>query len=393
MNFDLDVADERAAANPAERRPVADQEGGGRHAPRGLSVNPRWPPGSAPAAKRSSRPRTIDLAARRGLPERRRSSAKSGRKPAHRTTIEGSIFLAAPRTNPFGTLLALYIVAKAPDAGSMVKLAGKVEPNPVTGQLTTTFENNPQLPFSHFNVHFREGQQAPLVSPPACGTYTTRGDTAPWSEPRATLPASLARSRSPAGSAAGRARAAARRRSHRRCSAGTVNNNAGGVQPVRPPHHAQRRRTGDHRASPRAAAGLDARICPGSRSVPTRRSRWRKKTGAQEEAEPSCPAASQIGHTLVGAGVGASLAYGPRARSISRARTTVRRSRSSRSPRRRSARSTSGRSSCAWRWRSTPYRAMSRVDAAASEPIPHIIDGIVIHVRDIRVYIDRPAFT
>ena len=32
------------------------------------------------------------------------------------------------------------------------------------------------------------------------------------------------------------------------------------------------------------------------------------------------------------------------------------------------------------------------VDAKASDPIPHIIDGIVIHVRDIRVYIDRPEF-
>ena len=32
------------------------------------------------------------------------------------------------------------------------------------------------------------------------------------------------------------------------------------------------------------------------------------------------------------------------------------------------------------------------VNAKASDPIPHIIDGIVIHVRDIRVYIDRPNF-
>jgi hypothetical protein len=32
------------------------------------------------------------------------------------------------------------------------------------------------------------------------------------------------------------------------------------------------------------------------------------------------------------------------------------------------------------------------VDAKASDPIPHIIDGIVIHVRDIRVYIDRSQF-
>ena len=49
-----------------------------------------------------------------------------------------------------------------------------------------------------------------------------------------------------------------------------------------------------------------------SRSAPKRRSSSRgRKTGAQEEADPSCPAASEIGHTLVGAGVGSVLAYTP----------------------------------------------------------------------------------
>ena len=37
-----------------------------------------------------------------------------------------------------------------------------------------------------------------------------------------------------------------------------------------------------------------------------------------------------------------------------------------------------------------PYTAQVSVDPSASEPIPTIIDGIVTHVRDIRVYIDRP---
>ena len=83
-----------------------------------------------------------------------------------------SIYIAQPYENPFGSLVALYVVAKNPETGLLVKLAGKVTPNPVTGQLTTIFENNPQLPFSHFDFHFREGQQAPLISPPVCGTYT-----------------------------------------------------------------------------------------------------------------------------------------------------------------------------------------------------------------------------
>jgi hypothetical protein len=40
-----------------------------------------------------------------------------------------------------------------------------------------------------------------------------------------------------------------------------------------------------------------------------------------------------------------------------------------------------------------PETAVVTVDAKASDPIPHIIDGIVVHVRDIRVYIDRPSYT
>ena len=39
-----------------------------------------------------------------------------------------------------------------------------------------------------------------------------------------------------------------------------------------------------------------------------------------------------------------------------------------------------------------PYTAQVSVDPTASEPIPTIIKGIVTHVRDIRVHIDRPNF-
>jgi hypothetical protein len=40
-----------------------------------------------------------------------------------------------------------------------------------------------------------------------------------------------------------------------------------------------------------------------------------------------------------------------------------------------------------------PQSARLSIDSAASDKIPHIIDGIPLHLRDIRVYIDRPNFT
>jgi hypothetical protein len=37
--------------------------------------------------------------------------------------------------------------------------------------------------------------------------------------------------------------------------------------------------------------------------------------------------------------------------------------------------------------------AQLRIDAGASDPIPHIIDGIPLHLRSVRIYMDRPTFT
>ena len=39
-----------------------------------------------------------------------------------------------------------------------------------------------------------------------------------------------------------------------------------------------------------------------------------------------------------------------------------------------------------------PITAQVEVDATGSDAIPHIIDGVVVHVRDIRVYVNRPGF-
>jgi len=92
--------------------------------------------------------------------------------------LTGDVYLAAQNDNPFGTTLAIYIVASGP--GVVVKLPGKVEPDPVTGQLTTTFSDNPQLPFSHLSVHFNDGPRAPLVTPPTCGSKTADATLTSW---------------------------------------------------------------------------------------------------------------------------------------------------------------------------------------------------------------------
>jgi hypothetical protein len=112
-------------------------------------------------------------------------SAKVGtveiKTPLLPNPLTGAAYIATQNANPFGTLLALYLVVYDPISGVRVKLAGEVKPNLATGQLVSTFNETPQLPFEDFSIHFFGGSRAPLGSPALCGSYTTTSSLTPWS--------------------------------------------------------------------------------------------------------------------------------------------------------------------------------------------------------------------
>jgi hypothetical protein len=85
--------------------------------------------------------------------------------------LTGSVYLAQQGSNPFGSLLAIYLTAEGD--GAQVKLAGHVTPDPVTGQLTTTFQDNPQVQFSDLKLNFFGGPGASLANPASCGEART----------------------------------------------------------------------------------------------------------------------------------------------------------------------------------------------------------------------------
>ena len=114
-------------------------------------------------------------------PESSKVGTVEVRTPLLPNPLTGAAYLATQDQNPFGALIALYIVARDPVSGVLVKLAGQVTPNPITGQLVTTFNEAPDLPFEDLSVNYFGGSRAPLSTPPLCGSYTTTASFTPWS--------------------------------------------------------------------------------------------------------------------------------------------------------------------------------------------------------------------
>lgn len=111
--------------------------------------------------------------------------------PLLSTTLEGAVYLATQEENPFRSLIAFYIVVNDAATGTVIKLPGQVRLDPNTGQITTVFDDTPQLPFSKLTLRFNRGPRAPLVTPAYCGTYASTAELTPWSSPESGPPATL----------------------------------------------------------------------------------------------------------------------------------------------------------------------------------------------------------
>jgi hypothetical protein len=280
------------------------------------------------------------------------------------------------------------VILTADGFATHIKLPGSIFADPVTGQLTMTFANLPQSPLTRFGLHVFGSERGVLATPTQCGTYAVKSTFTPWASPlpEQTSTQFFSLDSGPNGTPCpGKPRPldASLKASSAHSTGGAYSpfgleftrndggQNLTGVSVKTPPGF--------------SAALKGVSYCPESALQQLASSAY---SGVAEQAAPACPADSRIGSATAAAGAGSRPLYvdgnvylaGPYKGAPLSLVVVV--------P------AVSG-----------PYdlgnvvvRAAITVDrrtaavTTVSDPLPSILDGIVLRTRFIRVMLDRPGF-
>ncbi|MFL5834788.1 MAG: hypothetical protein ACJ76B_12545 [Solirubrobacterales bacterium] len=287
--------------------------------------------------------------------------------------MQGDVFLASQKANPFGSTYAVYLAVKG--LGFYLKLPGELNVDKQTGQLKAIFDNLPQLPFERAHLDFRGGPTAPLVTPDKCGDYSIRTEVFPYARPNDPVVAAVPMSINENCAGGGEF--------NPRLQAGVANPVAGAKSPLT---IRITRQDGEQNLSkievtlPKgeiaSLKGLE--ICP-------------------EAGAPSgnCPAGSQVGIATTALGTGAFPLFTPQPGKEPTALYF------------------------AGPYKGAPYSLITKVPAQAgpfdfgdivvrtaidlnpvtaqviakSDPLPQILEGVPIAYRDVRIEVKKPDFT
>jgi hypothetical protein len=203
--------------------------------------------------------------------------------PALTGELKGFLYLGGPSSGVIdGPPFTVYLTLAG--HGVLVKVRGTITPNPVTGQLTAVFDENPELPFSELQVQLTGGSRATVANPSVCGEYHAESDLTPWSAPFEADAMPLSPPFSITGCQAPRFSPS--------FAASTLSNQAGGYSTLRV--------TFAREDADEDLGGLTVTTPPGLSGnlskVPL--------CGEPQAAQGTCPEASQIGEVTAGAGPG-----------------------------------------------------------------------------------------
>jgi hypothetical protein len=308
--------------------------------------------------------------------------------------LPGAVYIAKPFDNPFDSLLAIYLVVDDPQSGTIAKLAGEAIPDPSTGQLTTRFEENPELPLEDVELHLFGGSRGALITPQLCGNHTTTSDLTPWSTPGGLNANPSDSFQISAGAGGGSCPASEQNAPNNPAfTAGTILPQAGAYTPF-----VLRLSRGD---GSQRLKGIEATLPPGlaakfagvatcsEAQIAQAIAREKPNQGTLERQSPSCPASSAVGTVDVAAGAGptpfhtqgtAYLAGPYKGAPLSMAIITP---------------AVAGPFDLG----AVVVRTALYVDSvtaqgkAVSDPLPQIIDGIPLDVRSVEVKLERNQFT
>jgi hypothetical protein len=146
--------------------------------PAGVAIDPSGADGLSACSQSEV---SLNSPGEQSCPESSKIGTVEVKTPLLPNPLVGAAYLAEQDNNPFGSLIAMYIVVYDPISGVRIKVAGEVQPNPVTGQLVSMFKETPDLPFEDLKLNFFGGSRAPLGTPALCGSYTTTASIEPWS--------------------------------------------------------------------------------------------------------------------------------------------------------------------------------------------------------------------
>jgi hypothetical protein len=297
--------------------------------------------------------------------------------PVLKQPLKASFYIAKQQDNPFSSLFAGYLVTKG--AGATIKVAARIDVDPQTGQIVTTFEENPEQPITELNLRFKSGNRGLVTTPEQCGTYASTYELTPWSGQQPVTGTSKFKIDQNCGQE----------------FAPTFS--AGSERPLAGAYTTFFTRVSREANSPRLTGlsvslppGLTAKLagipyCPDSALASVSAALG---TGAAQVLSPNCPAASQVGTVQAGTGSGAPfyintgkvyLAGPYKGAPISLAVVVP------------VVAGPFDLGSQLVRVAVTLDPVTAQVEAA-SDPLPLTVHGLPVDLRDLRVNLDRPSF-